>query len=328
MFPIHVDVVGETDIGLIRERNEDVFLVADLSSGVRYGDAKVRSLEVGSRGLLFTVLDGMGGAAAGDRASQLAAETFLAGVAGQPIGSRKELARRVGAAVLLANRRVREVGLADPDLAGMGTTLTAAALLDDALILAHVGDSRAYLLRNGQLTQLTEDQSLAQELLATGEIGIENLSGQEHNNVILQALGVTEDLLPFGAEIPLRRDDLLLLCTDGLTGMVSDREIAEVLEHQGEDLAVAANALTALARMHGGHDNTTLVLARFGGDGLPPARLDEPSSPAEVEMRPLALVPEQASPWRGAGLTPAVIVVLVVLIMFSVAVVILLIRTD
>jgi len=319
MPPISVDVIGESDIGLVRERNEDVFVVMELGTGATREGGPHR-LEAGHRGLLFSVFDGMGGAAAGDRASRLAADVFSQDLVRAAPRTRKELGEAMRRAVLGANRQVRKAGLEDPALYGMGTTLTAAGLIDGVLVLMHVGDSRAYLLRGGVFQQLTEDQSLIQELVASGQIRREDASAYEHNNVILQALGVTEDLVPFGAEIALRPGDLLLLCTDGLTSMVPQDELQEVLVSKGADLAATATALTGLARVHGGHDNITLVLARFDGEGLETQRAS-----TGIEVRPLGT----GVPWaRRAGLSPLALVVLAVILMLTIAGVILLIGMD
>jgi PPM family protein phosphatase len=319
---IRVDVVGESDIGLVRERNEDALLVLDLSrSDRRETGLGLHHIEVGSNGVVLSVLDGMGGANAGDRASKMASQIFGESLLATRSDSRPGLLRTMKHAVEEANRRIREEGQGDPDLQGMGTTLTAAALLDSTLLVVHVGDSRAYLYRGNELVQVTEDQSLVQELVATGQIPQEEAPLFEHNNVILQALGVTEELRPYAAEIALQRHDVLLLCTDGLTTMVPQEEIHEVLSTKGEDLEAAARALTGLARVHGGHDNVTLVLARFEGEGLPAAA--EPG-PAAVQIRQLAAPPIR----RQSGLSPLALVALAVLVVAAVAGAILLIGMD
>jgi PPM family protein phosphatase len=330
MAAIVVDVVGASDIGLVRERNEDTLLVADLSDRSRPEVKGTRTLELRQGGLLFSVFDGMGGAAAGDRASRLAAEVFFERVSGAGARSREDLARTMGEAIVEANRRLRRAGQEDPSLHGMGTTLTAAAILDANVVVTHVGDSRAYLVRSGAMLQITEDQSLVQELVAQGHIRREEAASFEHSNVILQALGVNEDLVPFAAEVPLRRGDTLLLCTDGLTTMVPHDEIQEVLVGKGEDLAAAATALIGLARVHGGHDNITLVLARFRGDGLQEP-VDDGDQGADVRQRAIEVraIALGLQPRRSiVGLSPLTLVVLAVLLMLVVAGVIILLGMD
>jgi protein phosphatase len=237
-------------------------------------------------------------------------------------GSRSELLDSMGHALQEAHLRIRAEGEADLGLQGMGTTITAAAVLDSTLVLVHVGDSRAYLFRGGDLVQLTEDQSLIQELVSTGQIPREEAPLFEHNNVILQALGVTDELRPFAAELALCRRDLLLLCTDGLTTMVPQEEIRAVLAEKSDDLEATARALTELARMHGGHDNVTLVLARFDGGDLPapPAEAGEGPRVRQLDLG-LPRLPRQ-------GLSPVALVALAVLLMAAVAGVILLIGMD
>lgn len=327
---VHAEVMGESDIGLVRERNEDVLLAMDLASGESHEPGSVWQVELSERGILLAVLDGMGGAAGGDRASRLAADIFSQRVQASGATSTLELGRSMGSAILEANRKIREEGLSDPGLFGMGTTLTAAAVLDRKLVLAHVGDSRAYLLRRGQLVQLTEDQSLVHELVSSGQLRDEDAQRYEHNNVILQALGVTEDLVPVGGELELGQGDLLLLCTDGLSSLVPRDEIQEVLASKGEDLHVAATALTAQARVHGGHDNITVVLARFGGDDLPAVDADTGAraSLGAPSVTPVSIAPG-ARPWhRRSGLSPVALVALAVLLMLTIAGVILLIGMD
>jgi PPM family protein phosphatase len=182
-----------------------------------------------------------------------------------------------------ANRRVHEEGRAVPGVAEMGTTLTMAGILDGFLYLAQVGDSRGYLLRGGVLVQLTRDQSMVQELLDAGAISEAEARASPRRNVILQALGTEPRVKPVVTYQELRRGDLILLCSDGLSGPLDDSRIAGLLEapHTLQrlctDLIEAANAA-------GGPDNITVVLARVEGDGVP-----RPSPGDEVAWRPLEL---------------------------------------
>ena len=306
MSKIEADVVALTDIGLVRKRNEDVFLVADLTTGARHEPTQTVTLPVGGRGLILSVFDGMGGAAAGDKASRLAAETFFSRLTSASTSSGHDLARAMVEAIRDANRRVIGAARSDPDFEGMGTTLTAAGLLDDHLALTHVGDSRAYLLRLGAFVQVTEDQSLAQDLQAKGVLTADEARRFQGQNVVLQALGVSDDVLPFAAVIRLQRGDLLLLCTDGLTNMVPRQDIIEVLTAM-DDLTLAASTLVDLARGHGGKDNITLVLARFGGEGL--------VDPRAVDVRPLA---PAKPPERPATPRSTIIALLIVLVLVTV----------
>jgi PPM family protein phosphatase len=290
MGSILAEVIGESDIGLVRERNEDALLVVDLSSGQTL-DARPRVIEVGDRGLLVSVFDGMGGAAAGDRASQLAADVL--GRALVEVGARDvpALAEGLGRAVLEANERIRREGDRDRACAGMGTTLTAAAILGSRLVLAQVGDSRAYLQRGSSFVQLTEDQSLLNELVSKGEIPREEAPLYEHSNVILQALGVTSRLCPSFSVVELRRDDLLMLCTDGLTSTVPLEEIQEAFASKGRDLPAITATLTMLARSRGGPDNTTVLLVRLDGEGLVPNEAEVGAPGQAVQARAPSVKP-------------------------------------
>src|SRR5262245_34690717 len=168
---IRIHVFGRTDVGQIREHNEDNFLVADLTRKTRSLLEPDRKPVVGQRGTVLGVCDGMGGAAAGEVASQLAVDIIYEKlVAGEPPGDRDELARRLVQAVEDAGVRIFNEARADRTRRGMGTTATIAALLDERLYIAQVGDSRAYILRKGTLVQVTRDQSLVNQLIEAGQL--------------------------------------------------------------------------------------------------------------------------------------------------------------
>src|SRR5213075_228795 len=152
---------------------------------------------------------------------------------------------------------------------GMGTTSTVATLMDDRLFLAQVGDSRAYILRDGELTQVTRDQSLVNQLIEAGQLTEEEAETFEHNNIILQALGTSDTVQVDLTFCELRRGDTLLLCSDGLSGMVRFEEIREVLRSSTEPLEVC-KALTERANQAGGHDNITVIIVEFDGNGIKP----------------------------------------------------------
>src|SRR6185369_13076165 len=150
---------------------------------------------------------------------------------------------------------------------GMGTTVTAAALVDQVLFLAQVGDSRGYILRGDTLVQLTRDQSLVNQLIEAGQLTEEEAETFEHNNIILQALGTSDTVQVDLTFAELRRGDLLLLCSDGLSGMVRFEDIRETLRSGAEPLEIC-KALTERANQAGGHDNITVIIVRFDGQGL------------------------------------------------------------
>jgi serine/threonine protein phosphatase PrpC len=265
-------VAGRTDVGRTREHNEDTFLVADLSDGTTTVEPGVHEHEIGDRGVLLMVADGMGGAAAGELASALAAqaihEHLKATWATDPDTSRERFAFRVREAVEEANRRIHAYAVEHPDVRGMGTTVTAAGVYGADLYLAQIGDSRAYLVRRGVATQLTKDQSLTQRLVDAGEMTEEQAERSERKNIILQALGPDPQIHVDLTFEELRNGDVLILCSDGLSGQVKREEFAE---HAGRisDLATLCSALIDLANTRGGPDNITVVAARFEGSGLP-----------------------------------------------------------
>jgi PPM family protein phosphatase len=269
---VRVSVFGKTDLGLTREHNEDTFLVADLSSGNANLNPDVRSHEVGSRGSLFMVADGMGGAAAGELASAMAADSIYRHLstawAEDTEVSAARFAYRMKEAVELANQQIYAYAREHPDVRGMGTTVTAAGIFGDELYLTQIGDSRGYLIRNGETFQLTKDQSLTQRLVDAGELTEEEAEQSERRNIILQALGPDPRVKVDLSRQRLRRGDILILCSDGLSGVVKREEFSQTVAETA-DLPSLCSALIDLANERGGPDNVTVVAARFEGDGLP-----------------------------------------------------------
>ena len=268
---IRVNLFARTDVGQIREHNEDNFLVADLSSRTRGMLESNRLARLGRHGTLFAVCDGMGGAAAGEIASQLAVdivyERMVDGLHDEAPFSRDELARRLVRAIEAAGLRIFQEAKLDRSRRGMGTTVTAAALVDDHLFFAQVGDSRGYLLRDGKLVQLTRDQSLVNQLIEAGQLTEEEAETFEHNNIILQALGTADTVQVDLTYVELRKGDVVMLCSDGLSGMVRFDEIREVLRLTPEPIEVCKQLIDR-ANQAGGHDNITVICAQFDGEGL------------------------------------------------------------
>ncbi|MGZ8625738.1 MAG: Stp1/IreP family PP2C-type Ser/Thr phosphatase [Actinomycetota bacterium] len=239
---MRVTAAAASDVGRVREGNEDAYLVLEP---------------------LFVVADGMGGARGGEVASNLAIQTirrlFEAGEGSLPDQVQE------------ANRVVFERSQRDREVAGMGTTLTAALLEDGALRLAHVGDSRAYLLRDGELHLVTEDHTLVRRMVQAGEITAEQAETHPHRNILTRALGVDGIIDVDEGILELRVGDRVLLCTDGLTGMVRAEEIRAVLAGQ-PDPQEAVDLLVRAANRAGGVDNiTALLLDVRGGDPNPGA---------------------------------------------------------
>jgi protein phosphatase len=178
------------------------------------------------------------------------------------------LAEVVRNATGYANYAIHRRSLEDARCSGMGATLTAAAVSGDALDLVQVGDSRAYVIRGDEIKLATKDQSLVQQLVDAKQISEEDAETHMFRNVILQALGAQSELRPVLSRVLLRRGDLLLLCSDGLSGKLRAEEMREIVSAAGGDLAEACRQLVAEANERGGEDNITVVLARFDGDGL------------------------------------------------------------
>ena len=296
---VQVRVFGKTDLGRNRDHNEDTFLVADLSTGNASLQPDVRRHEIGARGSLFIVADGMGGAAAGELASAMAADLIYRHMAtawaSDTDTSPEQFAHRMREAVELANGQIYTYAREHPDVRGMGTTVTAAGMFGGHLYLTQVGDSRAYLVRGTEAVQLTKDQSLMQRLVDAGELTADEAEQSERRNIILQALGPDPRIKVDLTHQPIRRDDILILCSDGLSGVVRKEEFA-TMAREHTDLPALCSALVDLANARGGPDNITVVAARFDGEGLPEANGTEgighqayqPAQTTTVPLRPIA----------------------------------------
>lgn len=232
---------ASTHVGMRRQANEDRYAIVP---------------ELG----LYLVADGMGGHKAGQVASHLAADGAIRAIEALQ-GASVSLAERLRHAVACANREIFTAAQARPELAGMGTTFVAMLFGGERLALAHVGDSRAYLLRGGRLRGLTDDHSIVAELLRRHEISEADAAQHPHRHVLTRALGVRPRTEPDLAEMTPQEGDVFILCSDGLTTHVEDAEIAERLE-DATDLEAAATDLVDAANRAGGQDNITVLLVR------------------------------------------------------------------
>ncbi len=268
---IKVSVFARTDVGQQREHNEDSFLVADLTQQNASLLPEVRDHLLGPKGTLLMVADGMGGAAAGEVASEMATDCVYEHLTEHWVGDKEstpqQFAFRLREAVEGANTKIHEHAKQNPDRRGMGTTTTAVGILEDYIYLTQVGDSRAYLVRQGQATQLTKDQSLMQRLVDAGELTEEEAEQSERKNIILQALGPDPRVRVDLTHQEVRKGDIVVVCSDGLSGQVTPDEIAKAVT-DNHDLVAACGALIDLANERGGPDNITAVVARMDGDGL------------------------------------------------------------
>ena len=290
-----VEIAGAmlTDVGRVRKSNEDsvAFVIPSKND------------PAASRGCLFLVADGMGGHAAGEVASALAVEI----VRQVYFSLQKPVPDSLMMAFKSANRAIFEHGQSNPECRGMGTTCTALAIRDGQLWLGHVGDSRAYLLRNGHLTQLTDDQTLHAQMIREGLMTAEESKAAGGGNVILQALGTGLDVVPTIEEngIPLSEGDILVLCTDGLWNMVDDASIAETAARSAPQEACQQLVDAALAA--GGYDNVSVgifVLRALAGRAAEPqgatrpieiAYLKEAEAAPEAAAQRIMGVPEELS---------------------------------
>ncbi|SRR5579871_4354160 len=253
---LQLGIGSRTDIGRVRGNNEDSCLVSPRLN-------------------LFVVSDGMGGESHGELASAIASDTierYCSGAVAEDLIYYGELRRpdfsektyRLAHAVRLANDKIYETAQADPQLYGMGATVVSAWVEGLRLSLVHVGDSRAYLFRSNILRQLTSDHTLVAEQIKRGIIKPEDAHLSKMQNVLIRALGVQQEVDLDAAEHTLKEEDIVLLCSDGLTRMVPDAEIAETLT-RCSDPQNSADSLVLLANEHGGEDNVSVIVVRVGG---------------------------------------------------------------
>ena len=297
-----VHVWGHTDLGRNRTENQDTFLVSELRTeeeGVGFflgpdshppGEGADPGFVLGPGGALLVVADGMGGPAGGGRASRLALTALTGFMERTWVNERTKTPRDfvhvLVQAVDEANRKVHEEAREDAAYAGMGTTLTLAGILDGTLYLAQIGDSRGYLFRQGRLVQLTRDQSMVQELLDAGAISEAEARVSPQRNVILQALGTESRVEPALTFQELRRGDLILLCSDGLSGLVPSETLEAVLASP-RTLQARCATLVEAANAAGGPDNITVVLAQVEGEGIPNPVEGEPITRQPLRLDPL-----------------------------------------
>jgi serine/threonine protein phosphatase PrpC len=254
------DSIWKTDTGRARADNED---------------------SAYARPPLYVVADGMGGAQAGEVASALAVEEFRGGLIAEGTAEHR-LSERVQA----ANRRIYETAHQKLEHEGMGTTLTAVYLDDSNLAVAHVGDSRAYIFRDGELVRLTHDHSLVEELIRRGKLTPEQAAAHPQRSIITRALGIEPEVEVDTWTYPMRAGDVVLLCSDGLTSMISEAQIASVLAEQ-PDLERAGERLIAEANEAGGRDNITVVLFRLEDIDSDAEQSPSAEDSTEVDMQPV-----------------------------------------
>jgi PPM family protein phosphatase len=290
-----VEEAHRTDTGRQRNANEDAFY---------------------ARAPVFAVADGMGGAQAGEVASRVAAAAF------ESAGDHDDAPERYLARVVTeANERIHELAQSDASRSGMGTTLTAALIRDDEVSLAHVGDSRAYVLRDGELKRLTSDHSLVEELRRQGRLTEAQAEEHPQRSIITRALGPEPDVEVDTMTVPARPGDVFVLCSDGLTTMVPEARIARILE-RSKSLDSAVSRLVREANEGGGRDNITVVAFRLADAEAaadeeqptliaPPAGEPEPAAPRPKARRARAPVAATTRRWPGRVVRALVAVLIV-----------------
>lgn len=289
-----VELYAKSDVGRVRRGNEDNFLVLDLSSEQTWTGAdgatppdKLTRFTLGQKGLVLVVSDGMGGALAGDVASRMAVdsvrEMLLRAEDEEACDTNIDLVECLKNATIYANSAIHLKSQEDSRCAGMGATFTGAAIRGDNLDLVQVGDSRGYVIRKDHIRLATKDQSLVQQLVDVGQISESEAETHMFRNVILQALGAQSDVAPVTGRIRLRQGDVLLLCSDGLSGKLRAEDIQQIVVNSHGDLASACEHLIEEANNRGGEDNITVVLARFQGEDLQEPATDR----ITIELPPL-----------------------------------------
>ena len=289
-----VELYAKSDVGRVRRGNEDNFLVLDLSTEQTWTGSdgatppeKLTRFTLGERGLVLVVSDGMGGALAGDVASRMAVDSvreMLLGTEGEEACDPEvDLVECLKNATIYANLAIHLRSQEDSRCAGMGATFTGAAIRGGDLDFVQVGDSRGYVIRKDHIRLATKDQSLVQQLVDVGQISETEAETHMFRNVILQALGAQSEITPVTGRIHLRQGDMLLLCSDGLSGKLRAEDIQQIVVSSQDNLAKACEMLIDEANNRGGEDNITVVLARFHGDDLEAPATDR----ITIELPPL-----------------------------------------
>lgn len=296
-----ITVYAQTDVGMVRAGNEDTFLVLNLETSDTWTPVTIdgeppehlATFSQGPSGAIMAVSDGMGGALAGEVASRMAVEGvrehMLHFKSTTPF-SDFPFHEQLRLAVEQANTHINNESMGNADYAGMGATFTAAGVHNRYLTLAQIGDSRCYLVRDKKITLMTHDQSLVWQLVEAGHITEEEAETHQYKNVILQALGAQPRVNVVVDRVELSDGDVILLCSDGLSGRVRAEEMLKIVV-SSDSLKDACDQLIQLANDRGGEDNITVILARFDGEALPPPgkvtteRVErDPNLPYEIDL--------------------------------------------
>ncbi len=286
-----VDIHATSHIGRVRKGNEDNYLMLHISDVKAWTSSQEpnefiiesQRFEIDDSGIVLAVSDGMGGALAGEVASKMAVETVSRKILDgddpektiTPENYATSLIGKLYDATIYANYLIHQQGRTDPQFQGMGATFTGVSITPEAVDLIQVGDSRAYLVRNGKIYQVTKDQSLVQQLIDAQQISPEEAETHTLKNVILQALGAQNEIYPVSARLMPRRGDILLLCSDGLSNKVTGASMQRIVLENIDRLEMACAELVKEANERGGEDNITVIIARLSDDNLPEPNGDD-----------------------------------------------------
>jgi len=277
-----VEAYAATHVGRVRKGNEDNYLMMDVPSDSRSiseqeADAVVKidsqRHEVTEKGLVLAVSDGMGGALAGEVASRLAVQTVAEKFSVDEdlyseFSHQDRLLTLLYESAVAANQNIFTQGRSDARFQGMGATFTGAIVTPDSVEIVQVGDSRAYVIRESGIHQLTKDQSLVQQLIDAKQLSPEEAETHALRNVILQALGAQYEIFPVTTRLFPNDGDILMICSDGLSNKIGGDEMRKIVLDNSSDLSTACTKLIDTANENGGEDNITVILARLSGDEL------------------------------------------------------------
>ena len=280
-----VEIHATSHVGRVRRGNEDNYLILNITRSKAWTGAQAdgefvietQKFEVDDNGIVLAVSDGMGGALAGEVASKMAVESVCEKILGEedtdatltPEAYDHYLISKLYNATLYANYLIHQQGRSDAQFQGMGATFTGMGVTPNAVDIIQVGDSRAYLVRNGKIYQVTKDQSLVQQLIDAQQISPEEAETHTLKNVILQALGAQNEIYPVSARLAPNKNDVVLLCSDGLSNKVTAASMQRIVTENLDELSNAAAALVTEANENGGEDNITVVIAKIMGESLP-----------------------------------------------------------
>ena len=286
-----VEIHATSHVGRVRRGNEDNYLLLNISNSRAWtseqadGEFVIESqqFDVDANGIVLAVSDGMGGALAGEVASKMAVESVSEKLLIEedddatltPESYQYNLISRLYNATVYANYLVHQQGRSDPQFQGMGATFTGVGVTPEGVDIIQVGDSRGYLVRNEKIYQITKDQSLVQQLIDAQQISAEEAETHTLKNVILQALGAQNEIYPVSARLTPNQNDVLLLCSDGLSNKVTAASIQKHIVDNIDKLEQACAELVKEANENGGEDNITVIIARLSGNGLKPPESDD-----------------------------------------------------